>query len=92
MMADVAWSLLTSWAALMGDAGLYSKAGIDWLARCPSFAQFVVPVVVLQAYFWVRERREPVSQATVVTTIVALTLFMEVGIVAATMGMWMPRM
>ncbi|MBN8431708.1 hypothetical protein JF535_12690 [Microbulbifer salipaludis] len=48
---------------------------------------------MLQWYFHCQEREAGQGmQLAFVATLVPLTLFMAIGIFAATMGMWLPRM
>ena len=78
--------------SIEGWIALTSVVGIDWqtftgpLVSSLGFGQYLVPIGVLQLYFWSRERPEPVSQSTVALTIVALTLLMGAGIAATTKG------
>jgi hypothetical protein len=56
-----------------------------------SFAQYLLPLVVLELYLRTQDRAgAPLRMVTAVVLFV-LTLAMGVGIFAATMGMWMPR-
>lgn len=93
MVAGTVWFFQASvegWVALTGGVG------IDWQTFAVPFVyllgvgKYLVPLGVLRFCFWSRERPEPVSQATVAVTIVALTLFIGVGIVAAAMGIRLP--
>ncbi|MDR7333066.1 DUF2306 domain-containing protein [Roseateles asaccharophilus] len=52
-----------------------------------SFAQFLVPLAVLELYLRVRGRG-----MALVVTLVLLSLVMAGGIVGAAMGLWMPRL
>lgn len=95
MVASAVWFFRVS---LMGWTSLTGGIGIDWetftdpFVYFLGFGQYLVPLAVLELYFRVRDRQEPVGQVAVAITIGALTAFMGIGIFAATMGMWLPRM
>lgn len=55
------------------------------------FAQFVLPLAILQLYFHVQDHKGSVSQFAMAGSLLVLTLAMAVGIFGATMGMWLPR-
>lgn len=56
-----------------------------------SFAQFLVPLAVLELYFLAQARRIPRVQHAMAAALGLLTLLMSVGIGAATAFMWLPR-
>ena len=56
-----------------------------------SFAQYLLPLGVLEAYFRARESASPTGRLVMAGVLVALTAAMGVGIFAATLGMWLPR-
>ncbi|WP_299592929.1 DUF2306 domain-containing protein [uncultured Microbulbifer sp.] len=95
MAASAVWFLRV---ALMGWATLTGGWGIDWETFTGPFVyalgvgQYLVPLAMLEWYF-ICKRREagPLVQAAFVSTMVLLTVFMAIGIFAATMGMWLPR-
>ena len=94
MVASAVWFFRVG---LMGWTTLTGGIGIDWetftgpFIYFLGFGQYLVPLVVLEMYFRARDRKEPASQIAVAITITALTVFMGIGIFAATMGMWLPR-
>ncbi|MDX1554572.1 MAG: hypothetical protein R3212_00955, partial [Xanthomonadales bacterium] len=57
-----------------------------------SFAQYLLPLAMLEAYLRAKDGWGPGGQLAVAGTLVALTVVMGIGIFAATMGMWLPRM
>ena len=56
------------------------------------FAQYLLPLAVLELYFQVQKKRYPRGQLAMAVGLGALTLPMIVGIGAATMIMWLPHL
>ncbi len=56
-----------------------------------SFAQYLIPLAVLQLYFYAKDRVGTTGKYVITATLVALTLAMGVGIFGATMFLWLPR-
>lgn len=56
-----------------------------------AFAQYLLPLAVLQVYFRVQDKGVTTSSAAMAAGLFALTLAMAAGIFAATMGMWLSR-
>ena len=94
MVASAVWFFRVS---LMGWTMLTGGAGIEWetftgpFVYFLGFAQYLVPLFVLELYFRAQQSRGVPSQVAVAATIFAFTIFMSVGIFAATMGLWLPR-
>ena len=95
MVASAVWFFRV---ALMGWATLTGGWGIDWESFTGPFVyalgigQYLIPLAMLQWYFHCQKRE--VGQGVhfaFVSTLVPLTVFMAVGIFAASMGMWLPR-
>ena len=57
-----------------------------------SFAQFLVPLAVLEAYFWAQRQAGAGSRLGFAAGLLTLTIAMGVGIFGALMGMWLPRL
>ena len=55
------------------------------------FAQYLLPLAMLEWYFRIQRGVGSGEQALFAGTLGALTLYMAVGIFAATTGMWLPR-
>lgn len=96
MAASAVWFFRV---ALMGWATLTGGWGIDWETFTGPFVyalgvgQYLLPLAMLQWYFHCQRREAGQgTQLAFVSTLVPLTLFMAIGIFAATMGMWLPRM
>ncbi|MEN1727379.1 MAG: DUF2306 domain-containing protein [Pseudomonadota bacterium] len=83
---------------LMGWATLTGGIGIDWdtftgpFLYVLGFAQYLVPLAMLEWYFHVQRSQRAAMQVAFTLTLLLLTVYMSVGIFAATMGMWLPRM
>ncbi|MFC6635601.1 DUF2306 domain-containing protein [Microbulbifer taiwanensis] len=84
---------------LMGWVMLTGGWGIDWesftgpFLYALGFGQYLVPLAMLQWYFHCQKHEAGQgARLAFVGTLVPLTVFMAVGIFAATMGMWLPRM
>jgi hypothetical protein len=56
-----------------------------------SFAQFLLPLAVLEIYLRTQDRPGALRSFATATVLFVLTVAMGVGIFAATMGMWLPR-
>lgn len=55
------------------------------------FGQYVIPLVVLELYFLAQKKRSKTTQTLMSFALLLLTGVTAVGIFAATMGMWLPR-
>jgi hypothetical protein len=56
-----------------------------------AFAQYLLPLVVLELYLRAQERGGPAGRFAVATVLFVLTVAMGVGILIAIVGMWLPR-
>jgi hypothetical protein len=56
-----------------------------------AFAQYLLPLAVLELYLRAQERGGPAGRFVVATALFVLTVAMCVGIVIAILGMWLPR-
>ena len=56
-----------------------------------SFAQYLVPLAVLEIYLRMQARTSAIGRFTMATGLFVLTVAMGVGIFAVTMGAWLPR-
>ena len=57
-----------------------------------NFARILVPLALLELYFWARERAGRRGRIVVASTLLAATLVMALGIYAVTTLRWLPRM
>jgi len=56
-----------------------------------SFAQYLVPLAVLEIYLRTRDQAGTVGRITMAVALLVLTVAMGAGIFGATMGMWLPH-
>lgn len=84
---------LMAWiVANRGPAGFDPKTFQGPFLSFLAFAQFVIPLLVLELYFRVKQRGGAQAQAALATGLGLLTLLTAASIAAATMLMWMPRL
>ncbi len=82
----------------MGWATLTGGIGIDWetftgpFLYLLGFAQYALPLAMLEWYFHCQRQAPAKSQIAFAGTLSLMTGYMAVGIFAATAGMWLPRM
>jgi hypothetical protein len=56
-----------------------------------SFAQYLLPLLFLEIYFWAQERAGQTGKIGIAALIALLTIAMGIGIFGASMGMWLPN-
>ena len=56
------------------------------------FAQYLLPLAMLEWYFRCQKQAGQAERLVFAATLTGLSAFMSVGIFAATMGLWLPRM
>ena len=74
-----------------GPVGFDAKTFLGPFLDFLSFAQFLIPLAVLEVYFRVQQKPGARAKLAVAAALVVLTLAMGVGIFGTTMGMWLPR-
>jgi hypothetical protein len=86
---------------LVVSASLFIRAGFVFasFASDPttfftilSFAQYLVPLAVLEIYLRAQDRGGPPARLAMAGGLVVLTVALAAGIVAVTVGAWVPRM
>lgn len=75
-----------------GPAGFDPKTFTGPFLNFLSFADYLLPLAVLELYLRTKERAGAPGRFAMAATLVVLTLAMGVGIFGATMGMWLPRL
>src|SRR5688572_30478347 len=75
-----------------GPAGFDPKTFTGPFLSFWSFGDYLIPLAVLEIYLRVKDRAGTWGRLTMAVTIAAFTVAMGVGIVVATMGMWLPRL
>jgi len=83
---------LMFWIAVnQGPVGFDPKTFQGPFLTFLAFAQYLLPLAILQLYFHVQDHGTPGRRIAMACGLVVLTLLMAVGIVAASMMMWLPR-
>jgi uncharacterized membrane protein len=75
-----------------GPAGFDPESFTGPALTLLAFAQFLVPLAVWELYLRAQERGGPAARWAVAAGIGGLTLVTGLGVFAATMGMWLPRL
>ena len=57
-----------------------------------AFAQYLLPIAVLELYLRAQERGSAATRLAVAGLIGGLTLVTALGVFGATVGMWLPRL
>jgi len=95
MVASAVWFFRVG---LMGWAMLTGGIGIDWdtftgpFLYVLGFAQYLLPLAMLEWYFHCRRNASAGTRLAFTATLSLLTVYMGIGIFAATVGLWLPRM
>jgi hypothetical protein len=82
---------LMFWLVIKGPVGFDPATFQGPFITFLSFAQYLLPLAVLEIYLRTKERAGALGRLVTATGLFVLTVAMGVGIFAATMGMWMPR-
>lgn len=83
---------LMFWIVLnRGPAGFDPETFTGPFLTFLSFAQYLLPLAVLELYFRVQQRRDPRARCFMAAGLAILTLAMMVGIAAAAAIMWLPH-
>lgn len=94
LVASAVWFFrvgLMAWVALTGGIGIDFDSFTGPFLYGLGFAQYLLPLAMLQWYFHCAGPVSDGQRYAFSATLLALTLVMCVGIVTATMGMWLPR-
>lgn len=84
---------LMAWIVLnQGPAGFDPKTFTGPFLTFLGFAQYLLPLAVLEAYFRTREQAGPRTRLAMAAGLAGLTLLTALGIGAASLIMWLPRM
>lgn len=75
-----------------GPVGFDPKSFTGPFLSILSFAQFLVPLALLELYLRVQKSRDPRGQLAMAASLGVLSLLMMVGIGAATVFMWLPHL
>jgi hypothetical protein len=81
------------WLWLVIAEGLgYDPRSVSGLFTVMSFAQFLLPLLVLELYVRAQDGGGPRTRIAMAATLAGLTLATAAGIVAVTLGLWLPRL
>lgn len=83
---------LMAWATLTGGIGVDFDSFTGPFLDVLGFAQYLLPLAMLEWYFRCQNSASSGGQMLFTVTLFGLTLYMGIGIFAATAGMWLPRM
>lgn len=94
MAASAVWFFrvgLMAWVMLTGGIGVDFETFTGPFLVAIGLAQYLLPLAMLQWYFRCQGRAGAVERLTFAGTLGALTVVMGIGIFAATMGLWLPK-
>lgn len=74
-----------------GPVGFDPKTFTGPFLNILSFAQYLLPLAILELYFYSQDRGSNTIKITTSSVLAIASLAMIIGIFAATMGMWLPR-
>lgn len=95
LVASAVWFFrvgLMGWMTLTGGVGIDMETFTGPFLYTLGFAQYLLPLAMLEWYFCCQRQATPGVKLAFAGTLVVMTGFMTLGIFAATMGMWLPRM
>lgn len=93
MVASAVWFFrvgLMAWIMLTGGIGIDFDTFTGPTLFVLGFAQYLLPLGMLEWYFRCQGKVNPSERLAFSATLAGLTLAMCLGVVAATMGMWLP--
>jgi hypothetical protein len=94
MVASAVWFFrvgLMGWLMLTGGVGIDFETFTGPFLYVLGFAQYLLPLAVLEWYFRIQRGVGDREQWVFAAALTGLSLYMAVGIFAATAGMWLPR-
>jgi uncharacterized membrane protein len=83
---------LMGWFVFTGGVGIDMEAFRGPFLAFLAFGQYLVPLAILELYFLSQDKAGPRGKLAMSAGLFIATLVMAVGIFAATMGMWLPRL
>lgn len=93
MVVSAVWfiRLITfGWIIATGGIGIEWQTFTGPFVVFASYAQWLLPLLVLELYFWGQERAGPSGRLAVAGTLVTSTLLMAFGIFSVSIAMWIP--
>ncbi len=95
MVANAVWFYRVAfmlWMTLTGGVGIDMKTFQGSFLTFIAFAQFLLPLTILELYLHSQGKTSALTKLSAAISIFILTIAMDIGIFAATMGMWLPRL
>ncbi len=95
MVASAVWFFrigFMAWMMLTGGAGIDMATFTGPFPYVMSFAQYLLPLAVLELYFRAQDSSSGPAKAAVAATIFAFTALTALGVFGATTGMWLPHL
>jgi hypothetical protein len=75
-----------------GPAGFNPKTFTGWFLDSLSFADYLLPLVLLELYLLAKDRGGVPARFAVAGVLLVATVATAIGVAIATAGMWLPRM
>ncbi len=94
MVVSAVWFLrllIFGWLMLTGGYGMDFKTFTGPFLYFAGFAQYLLPLAVLELYFWAQKPKNKAWRGAVAGMITVSSAYMAVGVLAITMGFWIPR-
>jgi len=95
MVVSAVWFFrigLMFWFMTTGGIGIDARTFEGPFLSFMYFGQMAIPLLVLEAYFAAQKSKSPTLKSSVAVLVFAAALATALGVFAATMGMWLPRM
>lgn len=83
---------LMGWVFMTGGIGVDFATFSGPFITFWSFGQYLLPLAILQLYFYTQDHATAGGRIAMSTGLAALAVLTGIGIFAATVGMWLPRM
>lgn len=94
LVVNGSWFLrigLMSWLYLTGGIGIDWKSFSGPFFTYWNFGQYLLPLLVLELYFFTQNSESAIRKYSTASVLILLTGITAIGIVRATMIMWLPR-
>lgn len=95
MVVSAVWFFrvgLMGWYTLTGGIGIDNETFTGPALTFIFFGQMFIPLALLELYFKAQKSTSPRAKTAMAALLFAATCYMGLGIFAATMGMWLPRL
>jgi len=95
MVVSAVWFLrlmIFGWFMTTGGIGIDPKTFTGPFLNVAHYAQVLLPLAVLELYFWAQKPRNKAHRGKVAGVVFLMTACMAVGVFSVTLGFWLPRM